>query len=456
MTKPFSHSILFIIGLLFSLFAVITLPGFYFHKDLETFWAWSQYWNNDWREIYTSCSECNYPIIGMASSVGLLGMFRNFGYENAVFVYRLFLGLVDGLNVFLVFWILKKLSIERAALWAGVIGISVSSWAGGALWGQFDGVSQFFILAALAWVVKGNVDRWPSRTAFRIYLAGAGILMACMLLTKQLTLFSTFSVGVMLVANILFFSRNWKHFVLNSALALVVFLATVSVWDLFLKSPAPYFSHLYYILKEGVYRGDIISGNGFNLWMFLGRDMWSSAYVPLVGNLPFFTPYAMGRLILVVFYGIITFSLLLFLREHFKRGETFLNKDVLLNFIFYLALVNLSFNVFLTGTHERYLYHFYPYIILAWVGLEGYSRLFAGQARSVLVFGASFYGIFLLMILSMIDFRLGYLPHWVMGIFHLGLLIYLTVVILRYQKFTANVVSLLAFAKSPKNLPTVR
>ncbi len=443
MTKPSNHSVLFFVGLLISTFAVISLPGFYFHKDLEAFWTWGQYWKNGWRDIYVTCAECNYPIIGMVSSAGSIGLLSNLGYEKAVFIFRLFLGLVDGLNVFLVFWLLKKLSVEKAALWAGVIGISVSSWVGGALWGQIDGISQFFLLATLAWIVKGNVDGWPSRTAFRIYLVGAGILTACILLTKQLTLFSVFSIGLLLAANILFFSRQRKQFALNLALVLAAFLATVSIWDLFLELPKPYFSHLDYILSEGVYRGDIISGNGFNIWMFLGRDMWSSAYIPLTGNLPFFTPYGLGRLIFVVFTGLITLSLLLFLRGHFQREEKFLNSEVLLNFIFFLALVNLGFNVFLTGTHERYLIHFYPYIILAWVGLESYSRLFTGKILSVLVFGASFYGVFILMILSLIDFRLGYLPHWAMGIFHLGIISGLIFVVFRYQEFVHNLGALL-------------
>jgi hypothetical protein len=445
MTKPVSHTILLLTGSLFSIFAVMALPGFYFHKDLETFWAWSQAWNRGWQEIYVTCPECNYPIIGLFSSAGLTGLtglLQKLGYEKAVFVFRLFLAFVDGLNVFLVYWILKKLSIEKAAFWAGVMGVSISSWVGGALWGQIDGVSQFFILATLAWIVKGNVDRWPSRAAFRIYLAGTGILLACILLTKQLTLFSVFSISLLVAANLLFYSRAWKQVTLHSALALAAFLATVSVWDLFLKLPAPYFSHLHYIVQEGVYRGDIISGNGFNLWMFLGRDMWSSAYVPLTANLPFFTPFWIGRLFFVIFVGLITSSLLLFLQEHLRGRETFLNREVILNFIFFLALVNLGFNIFLTGTHERYLYHFYPYIIVAVAGLESYSPIFTAKTRSLLVFGASFYGIFILMILSQIDFRLGYLPHWVMGIFHLGLLIYLTAVILRYQKFTARAVSL--------------
>jgi hypothetical protein len=456
MTKPSGHSVFFLAGILFSLSMVIALPEFYFQIDMESFWLWSQHWNAGWREIYISCAECNYPIIGMLSTAGLIGMLRNLGYEKAVFVFRFFLGLVDGLNVILIFWLLKKMSVKKAAFWAGMIGVSISVWGGGAFWGQIDGVSQFFLLAALAWMIKGNLEGWSSKTSFGIFVAISGILMAGLTLTKQLTLFSLFSLGLLLATNLLFFSRQWKALALNSALALGSFLVVIFGGDFFLKLPKTYFSHLVYIWKTGSNHSDVISGNGFNLWMFLGRDMWSSSHIPLFENVPFLTPYGVGMFLFIGFTGLITLSLFLFLREHFQCGETFLNQEVLLNFIFHLALVNLSFNVFLTGTHERYLYHFYPYILLAWAGLEGCSPLFSRQIRSVLISGASFYGIFILMILSRVDFKIGYLPHWTLGIFHLGLLIYLTVVILRYQKFTVNVVSLLALAKTPKNLPTVR
>lgn len=452
MKKLSSQSIFLITGLLFSTFVVIALPRLYFK---EAFWDWGLQWNNGWRAIYVTCPDCNYPIIGMFSSAGLLGLLRSFGYgyEKALFVYRLLLSLVDGLNVFLIYWILKKLSIAKPVFWAGVIGVLISSWAGGALWGQIDSIDQFFILVALAWAINGNIEGWSTSLAFQSYLIGAGVFLGCVLLTKQLAWFSAVALGLLLVANVVFFSRNWRGFVLNSALVWVTILVTVSIWDPFLKLPIPYFSHLYYILNEGVYRGDIISGNGFNLWMFLGRDMYSSAFVPFAANYPSLTPYLLGRILFFIFASLLTLSLLLFSYGQFKRGEKFLNKEVLYNFILYLAILNLGMVVLLSGTRERYLYHFYPYILLAWLGLESYSTLFSKRILSILVFGANFYGVFILLILSLIDFRVGYIPHWVMGVFHLGLLVGLTVITFRYQKFVSN---LGLIFESRKNLPTVR
>jgi hypothetical protein len=390
----------------------------------------------------------------MFSSAGLMSMLSSLGYNGAVFTYRLILSLMDGLNILLVFWILKKLKVEKPAYMAGVIGISISSWAGSALWGQTDGISQFFILLTLVWIVNKNTTTLPAPKKNRLYLMVSAILLACVLLTKQLTIFSTLSLGLLLSTDILFCSRAWKPFILNTMLALSIFLAAIFVWDFFLELKRPYFSHLFYIWQEGVYQGGIISGNGFNIWMLLGRDMWSSAYVPVFSNIPAVTPYWIGLVLFLILTGFATLSLCLSLRTQFQHGELFLNRETLLNFIFHLALVNLCFNVFLTGTRERYLFHFYPYMILAWSGLSGYSRLFSEKILSTLILGASLYGIFILQILSTIDFRLGTWPHMILAVFHLGLFICMMTITLQYQKFTQNLG--LFFRKNTKYLPTVR
>lgn len=453
MKKNSPDPILLSAGLLISLLGVLALPGLYFHKDLEIFWQWAQIWKAGWQNIYVACPACNYPILGMFSSAGLLSMLGS-GYDGAVFNYRLLLSLVDGLNVLLIFWMLKMLKLDRPAYTAGIIGISIGSWAGGALWGQIDGISQFFILLSLAWIVRKNTSSQPGQKYYWGYLAVSAVLLACILLTKQLTLFSAFSLGLLLAADIWFHDRDLKAFGLHIALVGGVLLAALFAWDLFLRLKPPYFSHLVYIWQEGFFQGGIISGNGFNIWMLLGRDMWSSAYVPLIAGLPWANPYGIGQLLFVALVVTATLSLGLFLRAQTLRGETWLNRETLLNFILHLALINLCFNVFLSGTRERYLFHFYPYIILAWTGLAGFNRLFSEKILSVLVLGASLYGLFILQIISSIDFRLVIWPHMLLAVFHLGLFISLMFATLRYQGFPGSLG--LVFRKTPKNLPTVR
>jgi len=390
----------------------------------------------------------------MLSSAGMLSILEGLGQEKAQYIYRLFLAIVDGLNVLIIYWILKNLSVKKAAYWAGIIGLSISVWAGGALWIQIDGISQFFLLLTLAWIVWGNTGRLLTRSKYWQFLTVSGFLLGITLLTKQLTIFSAFPLGVLLATSIIFHARKWKYIILDAMLALGAFLVSIFCIDLTLHLKQPYTSHLYYIWQEGSSHSNVISGNGFNIWMFLGRDMWSSSHTPYFPYLEFLTPYGVGIFLFMFFAGIISLSLALFLKEHFNRGEQTINSEILLNGIFYLALVNLCFNLFLTGTHERYLYHFYPYILMAVVGLASYNRIFSKKLIEVHVLGANLYGVFILQIMSSIDFNIGYLSHWIMGIFHLGLFIWLFIIQVKYQDLRGNLIAI--FEKNTKNLPTVR
>jgi 4-amino-4-deoxy-L-arabinose transferase-like glycosyltransferase len=390
----------------------------------------------------------------MLSSAGILSALDSLGHERGLYFYRLFLAIVDGLNVLVIYWMLKKLAVKKAAYWAGMIGISISSWAGGALWVQIDGISQFFLLTSLAWIVRTNIGETLPDNKFRLYLITSALLLSLALLTKQLTLFSAVPLGLLLATSILFRARQLKQFILNIAITMATLIVSIFSADFFLNLKAPYFSHLYYIWKEGSSHSKVISGNGFNIWMFLGRDMWSSSHVPIFSTAQLLTPYNLGMLLFLLFGGLATLSLGLFLKERFSQGERFLNREILLNFIFYLALINLCFNVFLTGTHERYLYHFYPYILIAVAGMAGYNPAFSQNLLAVLVLGASIYGIFILQIMSSIDFNIGYLSHWLLGLFHLGLLYWLMAIIFKYQNFPGILIA--ESRKGPKNLPTVR
>ena len=438
MKKSPPDLLILIIGILFPLFMVLALPEMYFHKDLEILWKWAHLWSSNWQQIYINCSECNYPFLGMVSSAGLLNLLRSPGDRVPVFAYRFLLSLLDGLNIYILYWILSKLKVARSAYVAGIIGISISSWAGGAVWGQIDGVSQFFILISLAWVVNKNSSPEPTHTTYRLYVVISSLLLAFSLLTKQLTIFSAFSIGLLLIADIAFHNRTNRSFFQFAGLALITFMIAVFAWDPFLALKPPYISHLVYIWQEGIFQNGIISGNGFNIWMLLGRDMWSSAFVSFVPGSWLLNPYRMGQVFFLLFTGLITLSLLLWLRPYYYKHEKQLNREILLNFILHLALVNLCFNVFLSGTRERYLFHFYPYIILAWIGLGEINPLFSSRVRSLLFLGANLYGLFVLQIASTLDFRIGTSTHQLMAIFHLGLVACLLFIVFKYQRLATN------------------
>ncbi len=447
--QSFQPYALLVLGIVLSAILAISFPESYHHYDMSAFWKWSQYWSESWRAIYINCDTCNYPIMGMLSSAGLLsllGILFNSDFHDTVFVFRLLLGLIDGGNVLLMFWLLKQLSIKHSAFWAGIVGILPSSWAGGALWGQIDGVSQCSILITVGWIVRMNKKAPPGKTTFAVYLAISSVMLSWIILTKQLTLFSCVPLGLLLTTNIFFFSRKWSERIAYALLMMVTFVVSNVVWDSFLSLREPYVSHLYYIWKTGSTQGGIISGNGFNVWMFLGRNMSSSSDIAIFNNsltkshiVLSITPYIAGVVLFAVFNSLTTLSLLLFARKHFMGVEQFLNVDILSSFIFLLALVNLSFNVFLAGTHERYLYHFYPFIIVACLGLRKQNLLFSNYLICEVILGSILYGSFVLGILAGRFNSIGYIPHWILGLFHVGLLCSLLMVFLNHHEFNENV-----------------
>ena len=476
MKPKYSENLLLALGVSFSCLVVLLLPKMYFFLDVDTFWKWSVAWNQDWRSVYVACSTCNYPIVGMFLSAGLMGWLRNTGvtYQQAVFYYRLGMGLVDGINILLIYYILKRFNVDKPAAIAGLIGASLSSWAGGALWGQIDGFSQLFILLILAWIIQKNTSGHPSARGYRGYLAAAAALFGLLLLTKQLTLFSSVALGLLIAADAWFQTRAWRPFLQNMFMGLGVLLVVLFGWDLILQNVAPYRFHVLYIWVTGTFMPGIISGNGFNLWMLLGRDMWSSAHVTIFAGLPQSDPYLLGILLFLLLMAIATLSLALFVWGQYRRGERLLNRELLLNFILYLAWSNLCFNVFLTGTHERYLFHFYPYIFIAWVGLAAYSKLFSNKFLPILLLSATLYGLFVLQIMNGISIGpvanpqpappltqsasspaqpalplpqqagsdpqppAGSLSHDLLAVIHLALGVYIFIITLRYQQFIPN------------------
>ena len=438
--KP-AQSVVLLLGMVVSVLAVLALPDLYFHADLRAFWAWAQHWNNGWRDIYATCPDCNYPIFGMFASAGVIGAFAGLGYEKAIFIYRILLALVDGANVWVLFQLFRKFSVPAGAVWAGVVGFSLCSWVVGALWSQIDGIDQFLILLLLL-LMSSSLSEPVSPRIFTISVAVSAMLLASSLMMKQLTVFSLFPLGLLLLASIVFYCRTWKYSLLNGCVGAAGFLLVVFACDPFLRLPAAYVSNLYYVWKVGSGHMDVISGNGFNIWMFLGRDMWGSSHIPILAGLPGLTPYAIGISLFVGYLLVTLASLFMFLRERFERDNQGLGAELLLNFIFFLALVNLAFNIFLTGTHERYLFHFYPYIILAWAGLGRYSPIFHKRVLPWLAVGANLYGLFVLQILSPYDFQIGTLSHLLMSAFHAVLLAYLTWQFLRYQSFPRSLASL--------------
>ncbi|MEI6290519.1 MAG: hypothetical protein WCP19_08810, partial [Chloroflexota bacterium] len=214
------------------------------------------------------------------------------------------------------------------------------------------------------------------------------------------------------------------------------------------------FSHLLYIWKEGTFQAGIISGNGFNIWILTAGDMWGSSHTPFISSIPFSNPYFLGEIIFMILTGTFCLSLFLWLWNRWKNGNHLLDREALINFILLIAVFNLGFNVFLTGTRDRYLFHFYPLIIIAWSGLSHFSPLFTEKMRTVLVLSASLYGIFILQFITSINLGTGILTHLIMALLHAGLYFSIMITTLKYQRFFYFGQQI--FNKPQNNLPTAR
>ena len=251
---------------------------------------------------------------------------------------------------------------------------------------------------------------------YQIFLISSGILLACLLLTKQLVIFSLLCLGAMVLTNIFLRSRGLKSILISLFAFFISFIAPVAFADLILEVPRPYVSHIQYILEIGGRIGDIISSYGFNMWIFFYKDTLVSSHTPLFDFAPFLTvgvtPYSAGIWLFVLSNTIFLISLLRYFYELYKSEVRFFRKSDILLWIFQLSFLNLSFNIFLTGTHERYLYHFYPFIIISFLG----SSLSNRKELYILITGAFLYGSFLFGYLS--NMLLGRFPFYAMAVFH--------------------------------------
>jgi hypothetical protein len=237
----------------------------------------------------------------------------------------------------------------------------------------------------------------------------------------------------MVLTNIFLYSRKPASIISSLLTVLASFVAPILLIDLPLNLKPSFFSHLEYVLATGSQHGNTVSSFSFNIWTFLVKDPRSSSHIPInfqLGSTTLFSvvPYSAGIILFLLVNAFLLFLYIRYFYRQYKYGEQFFNTENILLLILHLALVNLSFNLFLTGTHERYLYHFYPFIIMACLGLGYFKREFV----YVLLAGATFYGIVLYGYLTRLNIQFGQIPFAILGIFHSLVFLYLVYSLLRY------------------------
>lgn len=433
-------------GMAISMIMVLLLPDLYHSNDWNDMLLWAGKLRANWRDIYINCNRCTYPIVGILVSAGLIHVLDSVSSLDTYQLFRLVAGIVDAANVFLLYLLMKQLGVRKSALWAGIVGLLPSSWVGGALWGQIDSYSQFFLLLTLLMIMHLNktMQNNERRHTLPAYLVLIGLPLTCLMLTKQLAVFNLLILEGIVLANLFLVCRSIPKAIIYSGLFLAWQAAIVLLFDLFLKVESPYVSHLAYVWLTRSNHMNKISGNGFNIWIFLGWAQGASSTDPFYHT---FTPRDTGLGLFVGWMAVLSVSLFMQLRKLYRTNRPrALDRETLSDLIFFLALTNLCFNVFLSGTHERYLYHFYPMVITGFLGLREHSALFSRTMLAALLFGGVSYGLYVFEILS------GELPMALFilrdarfqAAFHLFLLVYLSLAYLRYHDFISRVRDLLA------------
>lgn len=484
--KVLCAAIVVLCGLLMP-FAIVWFNRTFHPSDYVTFIRWAECWQRDPNTAYAVCNPAaNYPFVGLLASAGaLLGLQALTNIQDMwqlVHHFRLYLAIFDAINFLLVFAIARTLGLNRPMLTALVVSALPSSWAGAALWAQIDGVSQMFLNLSFLFLAKGflagtkpvqaslqsdragsmqqEVQNSRPRTVFCWLLASA-LAMSLLILTKQLVVFSLpVLIAMMALIGLYLWSAGKVRALSFVALAVGLTVALFCLLDRIITVPEGYkgSGYLYVWLGGGSNHGNKISGNGFNIWMLLGRNMWSSSRVPFealrFGNMDLaLTPAGMGVFLyisyLVFLAGVMLRSVWSSLLQSLQlfsepgRMRLFLGLAALC-----LGLCNLGFNVLLAGTHERYLFHGYPFLVLGALALRTHTGLVSVRSLVFLLFAASVYGAF---VYTQIGTLRGFLfavhRHEFLATIHLFLLIHLSDIFLKNSCFFVRSCALLGGPK---------
>lgn len=436
---PRQEAALFALGLA-APFLILSLVNAYHAEDVRVFVEWAACWRADARHVYSLCPSANYPLVGVAASGGVIAALQQAfslgDVEEIARAYRLFLALFDAADFALLVLIGRALGLRHAVVLALVIEGLPATWAGGAVWGQIDTISQFFLLASLLGLMRAyQLAGTPARArAHGFFLLGVSALALCAL-TKQLTIFSIVGAAPLGVAVLWRFAGSRRGLALGLA-SLALAGGLFLVLDRLAEVPGYFGSSLLYVwLGGGSHHGRIISGNGFNIWVFLGRDMASSSDDPfatatLLGRAFNLTPRVAGFVLYALAGLALAAPLWRFARGAVSRAAGEGDARVLAGCLLAVAMMNLGFNVFLTGTHERYLYHFYPFALLVLAVLA--PRAVRAPLIGLFLASGALYGLF---VLSMIRDLPGVLAAWVrpeaLAGLHVLLLLALSALILR-------------------------
>ncbi len=417
-------ALLLLAGVALPFVLVALLPDTYHKGDLMAYARWADCLQAFGPRTYLECaayrpeSPLGYPAVGLWLSGGVVQGLRLVG-ENVLgrtldaqttdALVRFYLAIFAALDFLLLAWLARLLRFQRPVLAA--LGLMLLPWmvVGGILWGQLDGLSLAggllaFIALWLAWQAAAQRRLWPAG----LWLLLASLSLVGFALLKQL---NTFALPFFLFLLALVLWTFWRELGargLAAALAALLLSAVLfRLLDSRFELPPEAFGSTFWHGWRVSPHGEVIAGNGFNVWVLLGRDMWSSSLEPfatlrLGAWSQEITPYHTGIVLYALLLVFLFVTALAALRPVLRRGALARLADddrsyllALLSLL--LGLTQLGFNVLLTGTHERYLFLGYPFLILStwWFARRGHLAaglavftLAAAILNGIFVFGA--------------------------------------------------------------------
>ncbi len=385
----------------------------YHVEDVTKFGEWSLVWSLDPTRMYTGGAYCNYPMLGVYFSAGLLAhLYQSGDYNEIAEIHQDFrqaLTVFDGLIGLAAASLLLLLGVRPAFPLALLLVLWPSSWIA-TVFGQIDSATQLFLLGAFAGLFGAIHFTRQKRSVLALvtYALGTGLALGG-LLVKQLFIISLPGLGLAWAAASF---TLWRGGVRPGHLALVNFGALVLFFypDFVIQRPEDSLSHIFWIYTgEASNHGERIASNGFNLWVLWDRDHWDDS-----SNLTWIMGLSPRRIGMVAFLFIAAPLIALFARGSLRGmagGDLFrdplVSRRWMASLLLLTALLNLAFNVFMTGAHGRHLHHFFH---LALIGLLFFftdsRRPFALLSAGVVLVYGLFYAGFIWSLIGPIDMNL--------------------------------------------------
>lgn len=398
-------------------FVLAALVPYYHRGDLMGYSRWADCLEAFGPAIYLEClayrplSPLDYPPLGLLLSAGAIHVIRLLAQtaDQAVTdgIFRGYLAIYAALDFLLIVWLARMMRFRRPVIVGLVLMLMPWMVVGGILWGQLDGLSLMLCLLTFIAILQAQrsaVRHSAGRAAVWLTLAAFGL--AGFMLVKQINTFSLLFFALLLAATLFIFWRQLRgRGLLAAGAALVVWAVSFRLIDTRFDLPPQYLdSAFWYSWVVGAgFRGAVIAANGFNMWILLGRDMWSSPKEPFatlhLGPLSQdITPYHTGIVLYLVFVAFL-FATALIAAWHVLRRDAYARLSgeqhgaIIAALCLLLGLSQLGFNVLLTGTHERYLFLGYPFLLLSVLWFA--SRKVVSIQLAVFVFvAAALNGIF--------------------------------------------------------------